>query len=49
MKPKYLYTVLSISLLITLIGLVTGKYFFLFLIIPFGFGLFKKDKDANSN
>ena len=49
MKSKYLYAVLAIALLITLIGLVTGKYFILFLILPFGFGLFKKDKDPNSN
>lgn len=49
MKPKYLYTILIISLIITLIGLLTGKFYFLFLILPFGFGLFKKDKDPHSN
>jgi len=47
MKPKYLYLILGISLLITLIGLFTGKFFFLFLIFPIGFGLFKKDKNSN--
>ena len=33
--------------LITIIGLVTGKYLFLFLAIPFGFNLFGKKKDKD--
>ncbi len=32
---------------ITIYGLVTGKYLFLILILPFGFGLFRK-KDENN-
>ena len=46
LKENWLYIVAA---LITLIGLVTGKYFFLFLVIPFGFNFFrsdKKDEDA---
>ncbi|MBJ6367737.1 hypothetical protein [Snuella sedimenti] len=42
MKQKHLYILLGIALIITLIGLLTGKFFFLLLILPFGFGLFKK-------
>jgi hypothetical protein len=48
-KPKYLYLVLGIASIITLLGLITGKFYFLFLILPFGFGLFKKDKDSHPN
>ncbi|HKK12343.1 MAG TPA: hypothetical protein VJ945_05900 [Flavobacteriaceae bacterium] len=40
---KYLALVLIIGLLITIYGLVTGKFFFLFLIIPLGF-LFRSNK-----
>ncbi len=49
MKPKYLYIILGIALLITLLGLITGKFFFLFLILPFGFGIFKRNKDDDTN
>jgi len=52
MNKKYLNILLIVSLIITLIGLVTGKFFFLFLILPFGFGLFrsrsKNDDDSNN-
>ena len=41
-KENWLYIVAA---LITLIGLITGKYFFLFLVLPFGFNIFKKDRD----
>jgi hypothetical protein len=44
MKPKYLYSVLGLALIITLIGLVTGKFYFLFLILPLGF-LFNRNKN----
>ncbi|WP_189319393.1 hypothetical protein [Leeuwenhoekiella nanhaiensis] len=46
LKENWLYIVAA---LITLFGLITGKYFFLFFVIPFGFNFFKsdkKDKDA---
>lgn len=33
--------------LITIIGLVTGKYLFLFLAIPLGFNFFRKKKDED--
>lgn len=49
MKPKYLYPVLGIALIITIMGLVTGKFFFLLLILPISFGLFKKDKNSKSD
>tara|TARA_B100000949_G_C13951948_1_gene313270 strand:+ start:15 stop:182 length:168 start_codon:yes stop_codon:yes gene_type:complete len=41
-KTNWIYI---IAALITLIGLVTGKYFFLFFAIPFGFNWFRKKKD----
>lgn len=41
LKENWLYIVAA---LITLIGLITGKFFFLFLVIPFGFSFFKRDK-----
>ncbi len=41
LKKNWLYIVAA---LITLVGLITGKFFFLFLVIPFGFGFFKRDK-----
>jgi hypothetical protein len=49
MKPKYFYPVLGIALIITIIGIVTGKFLFLFLILPISFGLFKKDKKSKSD
>jgi len=49
MKPKHLNIILIIALIITLWGLITGKFFFLFLILPFGFGLFKKNKNQDPN
>lgn len=49
MKPKYLYLILGIALLITLLGFITKKFFFLFLILPFGFGIFKRNEDDDTN
>ncbi|MFH4963387.1 hypothetical protein V8G69_00155 [Gaetbulibacter sp. M235] len=49
MKQKYLYIILGIALIITLIGLITGKFFFLFLILPFGFSFFRKNKGDDTN
>ena len=44
MKSKnYLPLLLIIGLLITIYGLVTGRFFFLFLVIPLGF-LFRGNK-----
>jgi len=44
MKPKdYLPLLLIIGLLITAYGLITGRFFFLFLILPLGF-LFRGNK-----
>ncbi|WP_157503095.1 MULTISPECIES: hypothetical protein [Mangrovimonas] len=45
MKTKHLYILLGIALLITLYGVISGKFFFLFLILPFGFGFFNRKKD----
>lgn len=48
MIPKKLHWILLIGLAITIIGLVTGWYFFLLLILPLGFGFSnknEKDKD----
>ncbi|WP_282136422.1 hypothetical protein [Seonamhaeicola maritimus] len=42
MKEKHVYIILTIALIITAFGVITGRYFFLFLIIPLGFGWFKK-------
>ncbi len=39
--------IMVVLALITIIGLVTGKYLFLFLAIPFGFNLFGKKKDKD--
>ncbi len=37
---------LILTLAITLFGIITGKFFFLFLILPLGlFGFGKKDRD----
>ena len=40
---KYLIPVLIICTAITIYGLITGRFFFLFLIIPLGF-LFNRTK-----
>ena len=42
LKENWFYIVAA---LITLIGLITGKFFFLFLVLPFGFGWFKKSSN----
>ena len=45
MKPKnYLPILLIAGVLITIYGLVTGRFFFIFLIIPLGF-LFNRNKN----
>ena len=45
MKKSHIYLVLIIGLLITVYGLITGKFYFLFLIIPLGFGFFRRKED----
>ncbi|NNK87812.1 MAG: hypothetical protein HKO90_05980 [Flavobacteriaceae bacterium] len=43
-KKNYLQLLLLVGIAITLYGLITGRYLFLFLIIPLGFGFFRKEK-----
>ena len=46
MKTKYVWILLTVAALITIYGVLSGKYFFLFFMLPLGFGLFKrKDKE----
>lgn len=42
MKRKYVWILLTIAALITIYGVLSGKFFFLFLMLPFGFGWFNK-------
>jgi len=42
-SKKYLIPIMIACLVITIYGLITGRFFFLFLIIPLGF-LFKNNK-----
>mgnify|MGYP000008479544 CR=1 FL=1 len=44
MKNKYTYLILTIALLITIYGVVSGKFFFLFIFLPLGLGLFSRKK-----
>ena len=46
MKKQYLDLVLLIALIITVYGLITGRFLFLFLIIPIGFGWFRNKKKS---
>ncbi len=46
MSKKTLIIISLASIAITIVGLVTGKFFFLFLLLPLGFGIFNnKNKD----
>ncbi|WP_190246311.1 hypothetical protein [Gelidibacter gilvus] len=46
MKTKYVWILLTVAALITIYGVLSGKFFFLFFMLPLGFGLFKrKDKE----
>lgn len=48
MKTKYVWILLTIAAIITIYGVISGQYLFLFLMFPLGFGLFKKkDKDED--
>ncbi|HUH27298.1 hypothetical protein [Gelidibacter sp.] len=42
MKTKYVWILLTIAALITFYGVLSGKFFFLFFMLPLGFGLFKR-------
>ncbi|MCA0132589.1 hypothetical protein [Winogradskyella alexanderae] len=44
MKYNYKVTLMAILALITIYGIITGKYLFLVLMFPIGF-LFKKKED----
>jgi len=45
MSKKWILIINLIAIGITIIGLLFGYYFFLFLIIPLGFNFFKKNKE----
>jgi len=45
MKKEIIIALYIICALVTIYGLVTGKFLFLLLMIPFGFGLFNKKKN----
>jgi len=49
MNNKCIPYILIISLIVTAIGLITGKFIFLFLILPLGFGLFKGNSSKKKN
>ena len=44
MKTRYLWILLTIAVAITIYGVISGKFFFLFLMLPFGFGFFRRNK-----
>ncbi|WP_203229444.1 hypothetical protein [Aureibaculum marinum] len=45
MKLNKLHILMLVGLIVTIIGLISGQYFFLLLILPFGLNLFKKDEE----
>jgi hypothetical protein len=46
MKTKYVWILLTIAAALTIYGVISGKFFFLFFMLPLGFGFFKrKNKD----
>ncbi len=49
MKQQYQYLFFAIAAVITIYGLVTGKFLFLLLMFPLGLGFFKKEKDNKGN
>ncbi|MEZ4874974.1 MAG: hypothetical protein R2793_05880 [Flavobacteriaceae bacterium] len=44
MKANWHYTLMIVAAIITLVGLVTGKFLFLLIWLPFGFLFPKKEK-----
>lgn len=49
MKGSLLNVLLILGLFITIFGLLTGKFYFLFLILPLGLGYFKKKEKRRLN
>ncbi|WP_189702549.1 hypothetical protein [Subsaximicrobium wynnwilliamsii] len=45
MKRSYQYILYGILALIGIYGIMSGKFLFLFLMIPIGFGFFRNKKD----
>jgi hypothetical protein len=45
MKSSYKILLMIIAVLITIFGLVTGKFLFLFVLLPLGFLFKKKEKE----
>ena len=45
MKKQLFDIILVVAIIISLYGLITGRYLFLFLMIPLGFSWFKSKKD----
>lgn len=45
MSAKTQYTLMILSAIITIYGLVTGKFLFLLVMIPFGFSFLRKKND----
>ncbi len=42
MGEKQYHLIIIIGIILTIIGFVTQKFFFLLLLFPFGFGIFKR-------
>ncbi|WP_250433213.1 hypothetical protein [Hanstruepera flava] len=47
MSAKTQYTLMILAAIITIYGLVTGKFLFLLFMIPFGFSFLKKKNDEH--
>ncbi|MDU8885093.1 hypothetical protein RXV94_02895 [Yeosuana sp. MJ-SS3] len=47
MKRERLIIIYTICVLITVYGLVSGKFLFLLFVLPLGFGFFNKNKKDN--
>lgn len=45
MKTKYVWILLTIAAAITIYGVISEKFLFLFLMLPLGFGLFREKDD----
>lgn len=46
MTAKSQYFLMILAAIITIYGIITGKFLFLLVMIPFGFSLLKKKKDG---
>ena len=47
MSAKTQYALMILAAIITIYGLVTGKFLFLLFMIPFGFSFLKKNNDEH--